>query len=130
VAGRAARVVRTDRRLDLAVLAVPELRGRGVRLGGGTGAGAVEVLRDGRPRALPATVRRRVTATVKAPGGTVVRPALELSAAVRPGDSGAPVTDAAGRVLGIVFARSDDGPPTAWAVAAPAVAVLLSGRSA
>jgi S1-C subfamily serine protease len=129
VAGRPARVVRADRRLDLAVLAVPGLRGRALRLGSGTGPGEVEVLRDGRSRALSAHVRRRVTATVNAPGGTVIRPALELAAAVRPGDSGAPVTDPAGRVLGIVFARSDDGPPTAWAVDASAVRTLLRARS-
>jgi S1-C subfamily serine protease len=57
-----------------------------------------------------------------------VRPALELAAAVQPGDSGAPVTDASGRVLGIVFARSDSGPPTAWAVDAAAAGALLTAR--
>jgi S1-C subfamily serine protease len=115
VAGRPARVVRANARLDLAVLVVPGLPaprapGRGAR---------VEVLRAGRPQALPARVERRVTATL----GRAVRPALELSAAVEPGDSGAPVTDAAGRLVGIVFARSDAR--TAWAVDASAVRALL-----
>jgi S1-C subfamily serine protease len=115
VAGRPARVVRADRRLDLAVLAVPGLRtpravGRGAR---------VEVLRAGRPRALPARVEQHVTATL----GHAVRPALEVSAAVEPGDSGAPVTDGAGRVVGVVFARSGAG--TAWAVDAVALRRLL-----
>jgi S1-C subfamily serine protease len=115
VTGRPARVVRADRRLDLAVLAVPglgaaPLSGRGAR---------VEVLRAGRPRALPARVERRVTATL----GRDRRPALELSAAVQPGDSGAPVTDASGRLVGVVFARSGDR--TAWAVDASALRRLL-----
>jgi S1-C subfamily serine protease len=129
VAGRRARVARVDRRLDLAVLVVSGLHARAARLGAGGRAGSVEVLRDGRPRALAARVRRRVRATVTGPGGAAVRPALELAAGVRPGDSGAPVTDGAGRVVGIVFARSDAGPATAWAVDAAAVRTLVSASS-
>jgi S1-C subfamily serine protease len=116
VAGRPARVVRADPRLDLAVLAVPGLRAP--RMAGS----GVAVLRDGRPRALPARVERRVTATL----GRAVRPAVELSASVQPGDSGAPVTDASGRLVGVVFARAGSG--TAWAVDAAAVARVLRGR--
>jgi S1-C subfamily serine protease len=127
VAGRPARVVRVDRRLDLAVLAVSGLRARAARP---AAAGGVEVLRGGRPHALRARVRRSVTATVKGPGGAVVRPALELAAAVQPGDSGAPVTDGSGRVIGVVFARSDAGRPTAWAVDARAVRSFVSASSA
>ena len=115
VAGRRARVLRTDAQLDLAVLAVP-----GLAAPRGSGRGArVEVLRSGRPRALPARVERRVTATL----GRAVRPALELAAAIQPGDSGAPVVDGAGRVVGVVFARS--GGRTAWAVDASALRALL-----
>jgi S1-C subfamily serine protease len=122
VAGRPARVVRADRRLDLAVLSAAGLRAPAAR----AAPAGVEVLRGGRPRALAVRVRRRVTATVKGPGGAVVRPALELAADVRPGDSGAPVTDATGRLLGIVFARSDHA---AWAVDAAAARALVSASS-
>jgi S1-C subfamily serine protease len=67
---------------------------------------------------LTARLERRVSASVREPqsGRTDTRPALELGAAVLPGDSGAPVTDARGRLVGIVFARALSGPETAWAL--------------
>jgi len=125
VGGRPARVLRADPRLDLAVLAVAGLGGRAARFGAGGGRGELEVLRGGTPHALGAVVRRRVTASVDGHS----RPALELAAAIEPGDSGAPLTGADGRVLGIVFARSDAG-RTAWAVDSSAILDLsLSLRS-
>jgi S1-C subfamily serine protease len=129
VAGRRARVLRTDARADLAVLAVPGLRTAPLRLADGGGDGRAWVLRGGYPRALAAPVRRRAIATVAPPGGQggVRRPVLELGASVTAGDSGAPVTDARGRVLGIVFARSERRAGTAWAVAASAVRAVLAG---
>ena len=102
--------MRVDRRLDLAELAVPGLDAPPVRTGGGGGEAVVRVLRDGEAVTLSAPVRRRVTASIAGHS----RPALELAATVEPGDSGAPVLDAQGRVLGIVFARGSRG---AWAVA-------------
>jgi S1-C subfamily serine protease len=122
VDGRAARVVRIDRRDDLALLAVPGLRAAPVRIG--TGGHAVRLLlRDG---ARPATIRREVTATVRIdPAPAVRRPALELAAGVEPGDSGAAVVDDRGRVVGVVFATSRDRVRTAYAVDARALAGLL-----
>ena len=110
VDGRPARVVRVDRRLDLAELAVPGLDAPPVRTATGGGEAVVRVLRDGEVVTLSAPVRRRVTASIAGHS----RPALELAATVEPGDSGAPVLDAQGRVLGLVFAR---GSRSAWAVA-------------
>ena len=110
VDGRPARVVRVDRRLDLAELAVPGLDAPSVRTGGLGSEAVLRVLRDGEAVTLPAPVRRRVRASIDGHS----RPALELAATVEPGDSGAPVVDAHGRVLGIVFARGSRG---AWAVA-------------
>jgi hypothetical protein len=101
VAGRPARVVRVDRRRDLAWLAAD------VRPG--AFADGLHVLRAGRPAVNPARVLRRVTARI----GGVTRPALELDADVEPGDSGAPLTRG-GRIVGVVFAR---GTRSAWAVA-------------
>jgi S1-C subfamily serine protease len=62
----------------------------------------VRVVRAGRPRSLPVTLRRTITAHI----GGATRPALELAGAVQPGDSGSPVLDRDGRLLGIVFAQS------------------------
>ncbi|MDH5519511.1 MAG: serine protease [Acidimicrobiia bacterium] len=61
-----------------------------------------------------ATVLRSVSATLDGEGR---RQAVELSASIDPGDSGAPVVDADGRAVGMVFAssRRDD---RGWAVAA------------
>jgi S1-C subfamily serine protease len=54
------------------------------------------------------------------------RPGLELAATIDPGDSGAPVVDGRGRLLGVLYARASDRPDTAWAVDAAAVRSLLA----
>jgi S1-C subfamily serine protease len=127
VLGRRAAVLRVDRRADLALLDVPGLRAPRLRIGGATGTVGIRVLRRGRVRMLTATVRRHVIARVRdAPGGAPqVRPGLELAASIDPGDSGAPVLDGGGRLVGVVFARTHDRPDTAWAVDATAARGLL-----
>jgi S1-C subfamily serine protease len=128
VAGRPARVLRSDDRLDLALLAVPGLRAPAVRLGGDARRVTLAVLRDGRTRALGGAVRRRVVVRFRDQPSDApkVRPGLELAASIDPGDSGAPVLDPRGRVLGVVYARSRDRADTAWAVDASAVRTLLA----
>jgi S1-C subfamily serine protease len=120
VDGRRARVIRVDRAADLALLALPGLHAAPVRTGSG-GPGGVRLL--GRH----AQVRRAITATVRgAPGAPLARrPALELAAAARPGDSGAPVLAADGRVVGVLFAASRERADTAYAVDGSALAGLL-----
>jgi S1-C subfamily serine protease len=103
VAGRPARVRLLDRRLDIAVL---DAAARGELRYGTPRAGepaTVLVLRSGVARSLPTTVRRTITAHL----GGASRPALELAGAVQPGDSGSPVLDREGRLLGVVFAQSE-----------------------
>jgi hypothetical protein len=112
VDGRAAHVARVSRDDDLAVL---QLRIEGKRVGGA----GVRVLRAG--GAVEAAVRRRITAHIDGRA----RPALELAADVAAGDSGAPVVDGRGHLLGVVFARSRTRPGTAYAVDADAVHALL-----
>jgi S1-C subfamily serine protease len=117
--GLAARVVSIDQRDDLAVLAVPGEVARGNRSVGGDRSGPlVLALRGGRVRAVRARWRRSIIAHITTPDGhqVVDRPALELAATVRSGDSGAPVVGADGRVIGVVFARSDGAAGVAYAV--------------
>jgi hypothetical protein len=112
VGGRRASVARVDRRLDLAVLRVPGVRGERPRLAENADANTVL----GRP----APVVRRIAARVD---GGPARPALRAD--VSPGDSGAPLVTSIGRVAGVVFARSSSRPSTAYAVDASAVAQML-----
>ena len=122
---RRARVLRTDTRLDLALLAVTGLRppvfGR-QRLDDGI-YGWVLVLRGDRRPVVHAQLLRRITANVRdAPGAAArVRPALELRTVVQQGDSGAPVLDLHGRVIGMVFAQASDRNDRAYALDASAI---------
>jgi S1-C subfamily serine protease len=127
VAGRPARVLRIDRGLDLALLDVPGLRAPALRFGGDGARAALVVLRDGRPRDLIGSIRRHVLVHwSEQPGDPPSeRPGLELAATVDPGDSGAPVLDPQGRLLGVLYARADGDAGTAWAVDASAVPRLL-----
>jgi S1-C subfamily serine protease len=114
VAGRRARVLSVDRRLDVAVLSVPMPAHR-PRVGAAHAGDRVTVRALGGPVA--ATVRRTITARLRGIGGHVrVRRALELATAVTPGDSGAPVVDGRGRVVGVVFAQASDRAALAYAL--------------
>ena len=112
---RRATVVRRDDELDLALLSVPGLEHDAAPVLGGP---RLVVLRDGETATLPADVLRRIDARVvdAATDAAVERPALELSAPVGAGDSGAPVIGADGRVAGVVFARSRERDGIAYAV--------------
>jgi S1-C subfamily serine protease len=128
---RSARVLRLDRRTDVALLAVPGLRGRAPVTGSADGEGPVRVLapRGDRVVAVPGSVRRAIDARVSAPGSRrpLRRPALELEARLREGDSGAPVLTSEGELAGVLFARSRNSADTAYAVDAVAVEQLLEG---
>jgi len=120
------RVLRTDRRLDLALLDVPGLRPpvfASERLENGI-YGWVLVLRGDHRPLLHAQLLRRITANVRdAPGAAAqVRPALELRTVVEQGDSGAPVLDLNGRVVGMLFAQASDRNDRAYALDARAFA--------
>jgi S1-C subfamily serine protease len=116
---RQARVVALDRRGDLAVLELGAGASRPSPLPGSESPRLL-VRRDGRPAAIEATVRRRIDASIRPRPGAppVLRPALELEARVRQGDSGAPLVAADGRLLGVLFAQSSGPSDTAYAVAA------------
>jgi len=120
-----ATVLRRDRAMDLAVLLVPDLPAAPRTLArGGT---HVLLRRDGARVSARAVIRRRIDARVRTGNGRLVarRPALELIAPIRAGDSGAPLIGEDGRVAGIVFARSRDRAGLAYAVDAAALPRLL-----
>jgi S1-C subfamily serine protease len=130
VSGTRARVIRVDRRTDLALLAVRGVSGR-APTGATAGAGdelRVLRLRSGRSSSLSARVRRPIIAHVRAPRAerAVTRPALELAARVVAGDSGAPVVSRSGALAGVIFAASSRREDTAYAVDASAVTRLLA----
>jgi S1-C subfamily serine protease len=116
---RRARVIALNRSDDLALLAVRGTEGGSSPLPD-EGGPHLLVRRAGRPAAIEVEVRRRIRARIRRQPGAawVRRPALELEARVRQGDSGAPVVAAGGRLLGVLFAQSSRDDDTAYAVAA------------
>ena len=128
--GRAhdARLVYFDPDMDLAVLDVPDLPVRPLVFASGAergdNAAVLGYPENGGLQATPARVRNEVVA----PGrdiygeGTVVRELLSLRADVRPGNSGGPVVNTDGHVIGVVFAASIDQDDTGYAMTSRQVA--------
>lgn len=115
-------VVVFDPERDLAVIDVPDLDARplvqgGVAVSGDVGAVAGFPL-DGPYSVIPARVRTQLTATgadiYGQPG--VDRQIYSLYATVKPGNSGGPLLDDQGRVIGVVFARSMEDANTGYAL--------------
>jgi S1-C subfamily serine protease len=139
LSGRPVRVLRVDRRNDLALLTsrgvgagASELRANAPRVASAADGQHLRVvrLRGGRSSSLSVEVRRSIVAHVRPAGSrrALVRPALELTARVAPGDSGAPVITDDGALAAVVFAASRSRGDTAYAVDAKAVTVLLRPR--
>jgi S1-C subfamily serine protease len=128
-----ATVVAFDPRRDLAVLSAPGLDRPALPLTdveeGGTG--AVFGHPGGGPlRAAPYQVGRTVTAT-----GTDIydrerteRKILILASGLAPGDSGAGLVDAQGRVVGVAFAIAPDKPGVAYALDIEELQAVLAGN--
>lgn len=117
---------------DLAVLSVPGLGqpslGLGSAVTGETDAVFGHPLGRVPVEVSPARVLRRVTADI---GDIYDRPSvrrqiLVLNSDLEPGDSGAPLVNSAGKVVGVAFAVSNLRRGTAYAVAAEELAPVLS----
>ena len=120
---RPARVVLFDPGRDLAVLAVEGLQRPALPIAreaasGGDGAIVVGYPRDGPFRPDPARIIRSQRARGKDIYGerTVVREVYSLKGLVRPGNSGGPLIDPQGRVLGVIFAAAADDESVGYAV--------------
>ncbi|WP_299035974.1 MarP family serine protease [uncultured Pseudokineococcus sp.] len=115
-------VVVYDPQRDLAVLDVPDLGAPALPLGGvlapGEAGAVVGFPLDGPYDVEAARVRQVVTALGEDVYGEpgVTREVYSLRADVQPGNSGGPLLDLDGRVVGVVFARSVDDPSTGYAL--------------
>ena len=129
---RRATVVLHDTDRDIAILHVPGLTAPPLPLGGVVGQGD-SVAALGYPLAgpyavEPARVRERLVAHGLDIHGTkeVTREVYSLRAEVQPGNSGGPLVDDQGQVVGVIFARSLDDPQTGYALTLGEVAEDLA----
>ncbi len=126
-----AEVTNFDDNRDLAVLHVPSLGQQPLALtdaeAGVDGATIGYPGGQNTPKVSPVHVEQQRTAVGRDIYGqdTTRRQVLFLSARLAQGDSGSPVIDASGKVLGVVFAISPDRASTAYALASSEVRGLL-----
>lgn len=124
-------VVYFDPNMDLAVIDAPQLTVRPLTFGSAERGDNVAVIgypENGGLEATPARVRDQLVA----PGndiygdGAVAREVLSLRADVRPGNSGGPVVNSDGEVVGVVFAASIDQDDTGYAMTSHQVASAVA----
>lgn len=124
-----------DPKLDVAVLHVSGLRDASLALDRSTvprgEKGAVLGYPGGGPLTTgPAVVLREETAVGRDiyDQSLTTRDIYELGAQVRPGNSGGPLVDTQGTVVGVVFARSSRDPNTGYALTSATVSSRIASR--
>jgi S1-C subfamily serine protease len=130
------RVVYYNPDIDVAVIAVPTGTLRPLRFATAAAGDGVAIL--GYPQNGPYDVqaaRVRADQRLRSPDiyghGTVIRDVLSLRGLIRPGNSGGPVVDSAGHVVGVVFAASVTSDDTGYALSSQQVAqAAAAGRIA
>jgi S1-C subfamily serine protease len=131
-----AHVVYYNPDIDVAVLSVPTGTVQPLRFASAAAGDGVAIL--GFPQNGPYDVqvgRVRADQRLRSPdiygSGTVIRDVLSLRGLIRPGNSGGPVVDSAGHVVGVVFAASVTNSDTGYALSSHQVAqAAASGRIA
>ena len=131
-----AHVVYYNPDIDVAVLSVPTGTVRPLRFASAAAGEGVAIL--GFPQNGPYDVqvgRVRADQRLRSPDiyghGTVIRDVLSLRGLIRPGNSGGPVVDSAGHVVGVVFAASVTNSDTGYALSSRQVAqAAAAGRIA
>jgi len=133
---RSGRVVYYDPELDLAILDVPGLTAPAMPWASAKASTDDDAVVVGYPLNGPFTpvpARIRDTRNVKGPDiydkQTVVREVYTIRSDVRSGNSGGPLLDPNGRVLGVIFAAAVDDPETGFALTA-AVAQPVAAETA
>ncbi|MFB2580355.1 MarP family serine protease [Herbiconiux sp. P15] len=127
-----AELVVFDADRDLAVLAVPGLDAAPLPLGTELAAGDSAVVAGFPENGAYKTIPSRVREVLSAVGsdiyeeGPVTREIYSLRSDVRPGNSGGPLFDAAGQVVGVVFARSTIDAETGYAMTLDEIAPVLA----
>lgn len=117
-----ARVVVFDPRRDLAIVSVPGLLAPPLQLGGemqrGDSAAVPGYPLDGPYRAVSARIRAQLDARGLDIYSRehVVRQIYSLATTVQPGNSGGPLLDTNGRVVGVIFAKSLEDAATGYAL--------------
>ena len=131
-----AEVVEFDAEADVAVLRVPGLDAPALDFGNGLGPGDDSVV-VGFPANGPYTISpTRVREKINARGldiydsQSVVREVYALRGIVREGNSGGPLIDADGNVVGMVFARSATDDETGYALTRAEIADELDAGAA
>jgi S1-C subfamily serine protease len=124
----AGRVVTVARDADLALVrvSVPADFGLVLRSASQVRPGE-DVLALGAPRGFSQTVTRGIVSALRREGDLVF---VQTDAAVNPGNSGGPLVDRDGRVVGVVTLKRADAEAIGLAVAADHVQALLDGRGA
>lgn len=117
-----------DPSYDLSVLHVPGLQDPSLKLAGsdvgrGTQTAVLGYPEGGPFQAVPAGILQLFDAQGRDiyGQGLTIRSVYELQATVRPGNSGGPLVEPSGTVVGVVFSRSASNPSIGYALASPGV---------